>query len=58
MELNLVNCRQRLGCLLWGKRLTLAYSVEESDVFKIKDGDVLFIFFKNFLHTHAYNFQS
>ena len=42
VEINLVQCRKWFGSLPWGKRLTLAsrsISVEESDVFKIKDDD-------------------
>ena len=35
VKLNLVKCRQKFGCLPCGKRP----SVEESDVFKIKDDD-------------------
>ena len=32
------SCRQRFGCLPWGKRPTLA-CVEENDGFKIEDDD-------------------
>ena len=45
VELNLVKCRQKFGCLSWGK------CVEESDILKIKgnDDDIISIFSETFL---------
>ena len=43
VELTLVKCHQRFGCLLWGPQcganILPQLSMEESDVFKINDDD-------------------